>query len=81
MDELEYYGSRWIRIEYLWGCLLYHSVYDLKADGDCGSFVVSYNTEKFEVENVEISCATRDGYLFEEGLTEDGYWDGLNLLE
>jgi hypothetical protein len=58
-----------------------HGVYDLEADGDCGSFVVGDDTEKFEVENVKVCGATRDGYLFEQGLTEDGYWDGLNLLE
>jgi len=44
--------------------------------------VVGDNSEKFKVEDVEIGEHwTSNSDLLEQGFTQDGNWDSLNLLE
>ena len=53
VNELQYNGSGTITIEYLRCCLCNHRINDLCCDWNSRAFVVRYNTEKLEVEDIE----------------------------
>lgn len=65
VHQLKDDGSCTIAVEDLLCRLGNHSIDDLGRDGDCGSFVVGYDTEELEIENVERVWDLGDGDLLE----------------
>lgn len=79
--QLEHDARGGVRIEHLSGRLGHHCVDDLHADVNGGSLVVGDDPEELEVEDVEVSCPTRDRDLLQQGFTENGDGDSLDLVE
>ena len=53
VDQLQHYRCRTVAIEYLLCRLGDHSINDLGGDGHGRTFVVRYDPEELEIENVE----------------------------